>query len=78
MSAKLLCITLGSAWAYVLRETGQVVANCHKMPQGNFEKRLVPAGECAEGLIASIKAWNEANLRISLYSLSVQWEKKTC
>ena len=43
LSAKLVCITLGSAWAYELKETGQVVANCHKMPQVSFHRQCMPS-----------------------------------
>lgn len=34
-------ITLGTAWAYRLVETGEFVANCHKFPQKNFQKELL-------------------------------------
>lgn len=34
-------ITLGTAWAYELRETRAVVANCHKQSQAMFEKVLL-------------------------------------
>ena len=33
-------ITVGTAWAYDLVETGETVANCHKLPQKNFQKEL--------------------------------------
>ena len=36
--AQLLTITLGSAIVYRLRSTGEVVANCHKVPQHEFER----------------------------------------
>ena len=35
--AGLLMITFGSAWVY--EREGQVVANCHKLPQDNFVRR---------------------------------------
>ena len=35
--ASLLMITFGSAWIY--EREGQVVANCHKLPQENFVRR---------------------------------------
>ena len=37
--AKLLMITFGSAWIY--EREGQVVANCHKLPQENFVRRML-------------------------------------
>lgn len=40
-----LIITLGTAYGYKLKETGNFVANCHKIPQAKFEKVLMPVGE---------------------------------
>jgi hypothetical protein len=34
-------ITPGTAWGYKLLETGETVANCHKVPQKNFAKELM-------------------------------------
>ena len=31
-----LILTLGTAWVYQLRETGEIVCNCHKRPSGEF------------------------------------------
>ncbi len=39
-TAEFLVITLGSAWYYVHRETGNIMGNCHKMPSQVFEKKL--------------------------------------
>ena len=36
-----LIITFGTAWVYELKETNSIVANCHKMPQGLFNKFLL-------------------------------------
>lgn len=33
-----LFVTFGSAWAYRLKPTGRVVANCHKFPASDFER----------------------------------------
>ena len=38
-------LTFGSAWAYQLKETGKWVANCHKVPQNEFNKVLWEVGE---------------------------------
>ena len=37
--ARLLLITFGSAWIY--EREGQVVANCHKLPQEHFVRRML-------------------------------------
>jgi hypothetical protein len=34
-------ITYGTSWIYKLKSTNQVVANCHKVPQNQFEKVLL-------------------------------------
>ncbi len=44
-TADWLVITLGSAFVYELQETGQVVANCHRMPAANFRRRLLSVEE---------------------------------
>ncbi|MEJ8803952.1 GSCFA domain-containing protein [Pontibacter sp. H249] len=40
-NASLLIITLGTAIAYELVETGNIVANCHKLPAKNFKRALL-------------------------------------
>lgn len=45
-----LVITLGSAYVYVLKENNQVVANCHKVPEQAFYKRLLTADEIIAAL----------------------------
>jgi lysophospholipase L1-like esterase len=39
--AKLLIITLGTAVGYRLQSTGEVVANCHKLPARQFSRELL-------------------------------------
>ncbi len=39
-----LLITWGTAYYYELKETGKVVANCHKQPERMFDRRLADAG----------------------------------
>ena len=33
-----LFVTFGTAWAYRMKTTGQIVANCHKYPASDFER----------------------------------------
>lgn len=40
-----LILTFGSAWVYEFNETKKNVANCHKIPQANFTKRLLNVEE---------------------------------
>ncbi|MFT5892498.1 MAG: hypothetical protein ACI9Y7_002608 [Dokdonia sp.] len=43
-------ITLGTAWVYQHKETGIAVANCHKVPQKEFMKGLLPVDEIVASL----------------------------
>lgn len=64
--AQLLTITLGTAIVYRLRSTGQVVANCHKVPQHEFERRMASVPEMAQvldGMLTALHQFNP-NLRI--------------
>lgn len=51
-SATHVIITPGTAWGYRLKDTGELVANCHKVPQSNFSKELTEVKnalfECSE------------------------------
>jgi hypothetical protein len=49
-TADWLILTLGSAHAYVLKENSRMVANCHKVPAGNFYKRLLTVDEVITAL----------------------------
>ncbi len=39
--SKWLIVTLGTAWAYRLRSTKEIVANCHKIDDDKFHKELL-------------------------------------
>jgi lysophospholipase L1-like esterase len=41
-----IILTLGTANVFVYRDTGNVVANCHKMPNTAFDKRRLSVAEC--------------------------------
>ncbi len=43
--SKVLFITLGSAFAWRLKSNQTIVANCHKIPQSEFEKVLIDHAE---------------------------------
>lgn len=45
-----IIITLGTAWAYRHKETSKIVANCHKVPQKEFEKCILSIEEIATSL----------------------------
>jgi hypothetical protein len=49
-----IILTLGSAWAYRHKVTGKIVANCHKVPQNQFEKICLQSETCIEQLQQAI------------------------
>lgn len=65
--ASFLFVTFGTSWIYTLRESGAIVANCHKLPSGLFERRQASwqeiAGkwrgtlDCLKELNPSLKIW---------------------
>ena len=61
-----LIITLGTAWVYHHIDTDQLVANCHKIPQKNFIKRLLSVSEITDSLNNSIKLAKEINPSIQI------------
>ena len=67
-NAHLLTISLGTALVYRLKTTGQVVANCHKVPQHEFERKMATVSEMSQTLNAMLTRLHEYNpdLRIIL------------
>jgi len=58
-----LVITYGTAWVYERKETGEVVANCHKMPNVLFTKSLLSQSEITDSFAAlynELKKFNPA------------------
>jgi len=53
-SCRLLAITLGSAIAYRDKESGAIVANCHKLPAHRFDRRMMSLDEVV-GALRDIK-----------------------
>lgn len=51
-AAPYVLLTLGTAWVYELKTSGQLVANCHKRPADQFEKRLLSPKEIQNSLQA--------------------------
>ncbi|MBT9391618.1 GSCFA domain-containing protein [Hymenobacter sp. NST-14] len=44
-TADAVVLTLGSAFAYRLRETEEIISNCHKLPAEKFDKELLTADD---------------------------------
>jgi hypothetical protein len=47
-TANYLFLTFGTAWIYSFKENNQLVANCHKIPQKEFEKSMLSISEIIE------------------------------
>lgn len=56
-----ISITLGTAWVYRRKETGKTVANCHKVPQKEFDKRLLTVAEIASSLQCTVSQIQNIN-----------------
>lgn len=65
-NADVLIITLGSAWVYTFNETQQIVANCHKIPNNKFSKRMLTIDEVVDSLGASIENIKQLNSKINI------------
>jgi GSCFA family len=61
-----LIITLGTAWVYELKETGKIVANCHKMPQQLFVKRKLGINEIISEYTHLIEHLKGANQKLKI------------
>lgn len=58
---KTIVITFGTAWVYELVESHRIVANCHKLPAKNFNKRLLLVDEILQSfskIVSSLKNIN--------------------
>lgn len=58
-NAAYLFISFGTAWAYELKETGEIVSNCHKFPESLFKRFRLSPGEIVDvyrDLLSSL--WN--------------------
>ncbi|MFN3952308.1 MAG: GSCFA domain-containing protein [Thermaurantimonas sp.] len=65
-SARLIAITLGTAFTYRLKHEGMHVANCHKMPAILFEKRLLSVNEISNSLDSLVEAIRRINKDASI------------
>ena len=61
-----LMITLGTAWVYRNKKSGETVANCHKVPQSNFGKELLGIDEIRASLEAMVATMRSINPKVTL------------
>lgn len=58
--------TLGTNHVYVERATGEIVDNCQKRPQREFEERELTVEECVDALREAITLLRQANPKINV------------
>lgn len=61
-----LIITLGTAWVYRLKETGQTVGNCHKVPERAFVRQRLTVEEIVNEYASLLTLLKEANPKINV------------
>lgn len=53
--AQIVIITFGSAFVYRLRQSGEIVANCHKQPHSQFLREMLSVEQIASRYIALLQ-----------------------
>ncbi|NRA36869.1 MAG: GSCFA domain-containing protein, partial [Planctomycetes bacterium] len=65
-AARHIIMTLGTSFIYELRETGKVVANCHRLPATDFQRRQLSIDEIVDLLSAHIEAAPDKNFYLTV------------
>jgi hypothetical protein len=61
VQASHIIITYGTAWVYRSQHSQEIVANCHKVPQKQFDKELLPVAFIQESIANTIKMIHSIN-----------------
>lgn len=64
--ARFLFLTLGTAAVHVQRDTGQIVANNHKVPAAHFQTRLLSVSEITDTLGAALRAFGDVRVILTV------------
>ena len=59
--ANVLILTFGTAWVYRLSDTGEVVGNCHKVPERRFERQRLQVSEITATLATILRRFSNLN-----------------
>ena len=62
----IMFVTLGTAYVYELKKSGEVVANCHKLPASFFNRRKLEVEEITEVLKKIFEKIKETNQQIRI------------
>lgn len=60
-SYDIVFITLGTAYAYILKQSNSIAGNCHKLPGNEFDRRLLSIEEIAGTLEKTLERYLTAN-----------------
>lgn len=61
-----LILTFGSAWVFRHRESSEIVANCHKIPQGEFSKEILSVDQISEVIQNSLLKLMQVNPKLQI------------
>lgn len=61
-----LIITYGTAWVYKEKTSGKIVANCHKVPQNQFDKELLSASQIEDAIAETVSLLLEVNPKLNI------------
>ncbi len=65
--ASFLFVTFGTSYIYTLRETGAIVANCHKLPSSLFSRRQASWSEIADRWKETLNRLAEMNPSLKVW-----------
>lgn len=61
-----IVFTYGTSWVYKNLDNGEIVANCHKLPQKNFKKELLLIEEISDSFKNIFEKISEVNPQVSI------------
>lgn len=64
--ADLLIITFGTSWVYEKKRGGELVSNCHKVPQKEFNKRLLHVEEIMNSFFSIKEKIQQINPKLKI------------
>ncbi len=65
-NASHIILTLGTSWVYRLKSSNQIVSNCHKVPNANFSKELLPIDTLKDSIERSVEMIRAVNNKCSI------------
>ncbi|MCK5824899.1 MAG: GSCFA domain-containing protein [Ichthyobacteriaceae bacterium] len=65
-NADFMFLTFGTAWIYYFINNNQLVANCHKIPQKEFNKKLLTVNEIVEYATVVINKLRAVNSKLEI------------